>query len=320
VHWGVRADHPLRWLPVLVALVLIAILGVAIVRGGIGGTRFALSSATPGPRMTEPPGAVVLVGAGDIADCGEDADEATARLLDVIDGTVFAAGDNAYENGSLEDYQRCYAPTWGRHLDRTLPAIGNHEWQTPGAAGYHEYFGARAGGPGTGWYATTLGEWRLIVLDSDCGDAGGCTPDSAQGRWLADELATNPAPCTVAIWHHPRFSSGRHGDDAAVDPFWRAMYDAGADLVVNGHEHSYERFAPQDADGRGDPERGIQEIVVGTGGKDLRSFDRPVPNSEIREAGTYGVLRLVLRPDGFDWRFLPVAGQTFTDAGSGTCH
>jgi len=320
VHRRARADRSFPWLLAFVALAAAATLGVMFATGGPGRDGGALVTASAGPRMTAPPGATVLVGAGDIADCGSGNDEATAGLIDAIEGTVFAAGDNAYENGSRDDYAHCYDPTWGRHRDRTLPVVGNHEWQTPGAAGYFDYFGERAGQPGAGWYATSVGDWRVIVLDSDCGDAGGCTPDTAQGRWLERELATSTSRCTVAIWHHPRFSSGPHGDDTMVDPLWRAMYEAGVELVINGHEHSYERFAPQDGDGRSDPARGVRQIVVGTGGKDLRRFEQPKPNSEIRDDQTYGVLRLVLRPDGFDWAFLPVAGQTFTDAGSGSCH
>ena len=320
MHRSLPADRSLPWLfgPATLALAL----GMVIVLGGSGGrggTGEVAGSAVPAPRTTAPPGAVVLVGAGDIADCGLDGDEATARLLDGIDGTVFTAGDNAYENGSRADFERCYGPTWGRHRERTLPVIGNHEWQTRGAEGYHAYFGQRTGGAGSAWYAMTLGGWRIIVLDSDCAEAGGCGPDSPQGRWLADEFARNAARCTLAIWHHPRFSSGPHGDDGAVDPLWRAMYGAGVELVINGHEHSYERFAPQDGDGRSDPARGVREFVVGTGGRDLRELKDPKPNSELGEDRTFGVLRLVLRPDDFDWAFMPIAGQTFTDTGSGVC-
>jgi len=311
-----RSEALLALLVVVGVLVAVALSG----RWALDRSGLTPGSASPAARMPEPPGAVVLVGAGDIADCGSDADEATARLLDSIDGRVFTAGDNAYENGSLDEFTRCYEPTWGRHRARTLPAIGNHEWQTPEARGYHDYFGDRAGRPGQAWYATTLGDWRLIVLDSDCQAAGGCTTESPQGRWLADELATNPARCTVAVWHHPRFSSGTHGDDPSIAPLWRAMYEAGVEVVVNGHEHSYERFAPQDGDGRSDPQRGVRQIVVGTGGRHLRGFERAKPNSEVRDDRTHGLLRLVLRTDGYDWTFMPIVGRSFTDSGSGSCH
>ncbi|MFL5778912.1 MAG: metallophosphoesterase family protein [Chloroflexota bacterium] len=308
---------------VLAILALIALGGLAL---GVRGLPASL--ATPRPTASfaslAPVGSlgetVTLAGAGDIATCQSDADEATAKLLDGIEGTVFAAGDNAYENGSISDYERCYAPTWGRFKDRTLPAIGNHERQTAGAAGYFAYFGPRAGG-NNGWYAVDVGSWRVIVLESDCRDVGGCDRLSRQGRWLADELGGHPARCTLAIWHHPRFSSGEHGDDPQVGGFWSILEDAGAELVINGHDHDYERFAPQDSSGHADADHGIREFVVGTGGKELRGFQRRIDaNSEVHDSRSHGVLRLTLRPDGYDWRFVPITTETFTDSGSGVCH
>ena len=235
-------------------------------------------------------------------------------------GWVFTAGDNAYESGTTEEFEQCYDPSWGAYRDRTFPAIGNHDAVTPGRQGYFDYFGSRAGDPRAGWYATTLGAWRLIVLDSNCVDAGGCGPDTDQGRWLAAELDANPSDCTLAIWHHPRFSTGYHGPTLAVQPFWDALEAAGADLVVNGHDHDYERFVPLDAAGNPDADRGIREIVAGTGGAALRQFELDDPNSEVRDASTHGVLRLDLRPGAYDWEFIPVQGGSFTDSGSGTCH
>ena len=233
---------------------------------------------------------------------------------------MFTAGDNAYESGTTEEFEQCYDPSWGAYRERTFPAIGNHDAVTPGRQGYFDYFGSRAGDRRAGWYATTLGAWRLIVLDSNCVDAGGCGPDTDQGRWLAAELDANPSDCTLAIWHHPRFSTGYHGPTLAVEPFWDALYAAGADLVVNGHDHDYERFAPVDPDGQPDAERGIRQIVAGTGGAALRPFEAEDPNSEVRDASTHGVLRLDLRPGAYDWEFIPVPGGSFTDRGSGTCH
>jgi len=261
----------------------------------------------------------VLVGAGDIADCTTGGDEATAALLDGIAGTIFTAGDNVYESASSATFRDCYEPSWGRHKDRTRPAAGNHDWQDGGIPAYREYFGAAAGVGTATWYAYDLGTWRVIVLDSNCGSADGCDPDSAQGRWLAAELAATTATCTVAIWHHPRFSSGEHGDQDEVGPFWDALYAAGADVVINGHDHDYERFAPMDPDGREDRERGLRQFVVGTGGKELRGFDDVAPHSELRSSVTHGVLALTLRDGSYDWQFVPTASD-FSDRGTARCH
>jgi acid phosphatase type 7 len=286
-----------------------------------GATPSASSSAnspTPFPSASGDP---VLVGAGDIASCSLDGDEATALLLDGIAGTVFTAGDNAYENGSSDDFANCYDPSWGRHKERTRPAAGNHDWGTGDAQGYRDYFGANAvNAEGDTWYSYELGDWHIVVLDGSCGRVGGCGPDSDQGRWLAADLAEHEAACTLAVWHQPRFSSGdEHGSDPSVDPFWRALYAAGADVVVNGHDHDYERFAPQDPDGREDRERGIRQFVVGTGGAAIRGFEEPVANSELRLAISPGVIAFTLHPRSYDWRWIPTA-DTVTDSGSAPCH
>jgi Calcineurin-like phosphoesterase len=279
----------------------------------------SLASYPPVPDATANP-SVTLTGAGDIASCALTDDEATAALLEDLPGFVFAAGDNAYESGSAAEFDDCYDPGWGKQRERTFPALGNHDVETPGAAGYYDYFGARAGDPRAGWYSLDLGAWRLIVLNSNCVQSVGCDADTDQGRWLETELADHPADCTLAIWHHPRFSTGYHGPTLGVAPFWDALYEAGADLIVNGHDHDYERFAPLDPAGEPDPERGIREIVAGTGGAVLRAFEEEDANSEVRQASTYGVLRLDLDPGAYDWEFIPVEGGTFTDRGSGTCH
>ena len=262
----------------------------------------------------------VLVGAGDIADCASDGDEATAALLDGIDGTVFTAGDNVYESASAKTFQECYDTTWGRHKARTRPAAGNHDWRDGGIAAYRDYFGDAAGTGEATWYAYDLGTWRVIVLDSDCEAVGGCGPDSPQGIWLASELADTTARCAVAIFHHPRFSSGdEHGNDPAMDPFWRALYTAGVDVIVNGHDHDYERFAPQDPDGHEDRERGIREFVVGTGGRALRGFGEIRANSELRAVVDHGVLALTLRDGSYAWQF-HAATTDFSDSGTTFCH
>lgn len=280
----------------------------------------ASGSVAPSPSAsTEPLADAVLVGAGDIGDCDSPGDEATARLLDGLEGTVFTAGDNAYQSGTADEFRDCYGPTWGRFLDRTRPAAGNHDWVTEDAAGYLEYFGERAAPDGVTWYSYDAGTWHVIMLDSDCDLVGGCGPRSPQGKWLAADLAASPATCTLAIWHHPRFSSGEHGNDATVAPLWDTLYAAGADLVINGHDHDYERFAPQDPGGREDRSRGIREFVVGTGGTPLRAFKDPVANSELRAALTHGVLQLTLKSGSYAWTFVATSTD-FKDAGSGPCH
>jgi hypothetical protein len=262
----------------------------------------------------------VLVGAGDIGDCDTREDSMTAALIDGIEGTVFTAGDNAYENGSAEEFATCYDDTWGRHKARTRPVPGNHDWHTSDLAGYFGYFGDAARGPdGDSWYSFDIGSWHVLMLDSECDKNTGCEADSPQGRWLAADLAASDAKCTAAIWHKPRFSSGEHGNDRSVAPFWSALYPAGVDVVINGHDHDYERFAPQDPDGDEDRERGIRQFVVGTGGTPLRRFSDVVANSELRAAVTHGVFKLTLREGAYDWEFIPVSGD-FSDRGTAFCH
>ena len=233
---------------------------------------------------------------------------------------VLLLGDNQYWDGTLAAHLVSFAPTWGRLGPLLRPAPGNHEYQTPGAAGYYDYFGAAAGDRTKGWYSYDLGAWHVVVLNSNCSAIGGCGPGSPQLRWLAEDLAANPRACTLAYWHHPRFSSGAHGNDATYDAFWRELYKAGADVVLVGHDHDYERFAPQDPDAKADPSHGIRQFVVGTGGRETRAFVTIRANSESRNNKDLGVLKLVLRPGGYDWEFLPVPGGTFNDQGSASCH
>lgn len=265
----------------------------------------------------------VLVGAGDIASCDDlKGAEATAKLIDNIPGTVFAAGDLAYPDGSDKQFAKCYGPTWGRFKDRTRPAPGNHEYRSDGASGYAHYFGDAVGDPKKGYYSYDLAAWHVIVLNSECEAVGGCGAGSAQEQWLRQDLKAHPTKCTLAYWHKPLFSSGAsHGNDPEIKPLWDALYAADVEVVINGHEHDYERFAPQDPAGKADSQRGIREFVVGTGGKNShRKFSYPKPNSELRQADTFGVLKLTLRATSYDWEFVPEAGRTFTDSGSGTCH
>lgn len=267
--------------------------------------------ATPVPSVDP-----VLVGAGDIADCSSEGDEATANLLDSIPGTVFTTGDNAYPDGTETDFMECYDPSWGRHKARTFPSPGNHEYHTEGATGYFDYFGPAAGEPGKGYYSYDLGTWHIIVLNSEIQVSAG----SEQEQWLRADLAAHPAACTLAYWHTPRFSSGdRHGSSVSIQSIWQALYDYGADVVLNGHEHNYERFAPQDPQGTADPVRGIREFVVGMGGRSHYEITNPIANSEVRNTDTYGVLKLVLHADSYSWEFVPEAGGTFTDSGTAPC-
>lgn len=284
-----------------------------------GGTA-TLTPGPSGPASTpEPP--VVLVGAGDIARCDGTGDEATARLLTAQPGIVFTLGDNVYPSGTAAQLRDCYAPSWGRVLDRTrFAVVGNHDYLTADAAPFRAYFGSAAVQDGRTWFAADLGAWHVIVLDANCDRVpGGCGPGSPQLRWLRRDLAASDARCTLAMWHQPRFSSGLHGNDTAVAPFWNALYAAGAELVLNGHDHDYERFAPQDPSGHADPARGITEVVAGTGGGNLRPFAVRKPNSVARSHTSYGVVVLTLRADGWRLRFRSTDGS-YSDTATGTCH
>jgi hypothetical protein len=263
----------------------------------------------------------ILVGAGDIADCSSTGDEATANLLDGIAGTVFTLGDNVYNSGTDTEFTNCYNPSWGRHKARTFPSPGNHDYQTAGASGYFNYFGAAAGDPTKGYYSYNLGKWHIISLNSMCGDTsvGGCGDTSPMVSWLKQDLAANPTACTLAYWHHPLFSSGVFGN-TMMKPSWDALYAANADVVLSGHDHGYERFAPQDPNGVADPAKGLREFVVGTGGESHFAFTDILANSEVHNGDTFGVLKLTLNATGYDWQFVPEAGKTFTDSGSGSCH
>jgi hypothetical protein len=262
----------------------------------------------------------ILLAAGDIADCTPGAEE-TADLLDTLAGTIVTLGDNAYPDGSEEDFADCYEPTWGRHKARTWPSVGNHEYHTPGAAAYYAYFGAAAGDPAKGYYSFDLGDWHLIALNSNCGQVGGCGAGSPQEQWLRADLLANVADCTLAYMHHPRFSSANvHGNNAGMQPLWQALYDYGADIVLAGHDHTYERFAPQTPAGAADATNGIRQWVVGTGGRGHYGFGAPKPNSEERDGTSFGVLELTLDPSSYSWEFLPAGDDTYTDSGTTACH
>lgn len=256
-------------------------------------------------------------GAGDPSTCAE---AATADLIGrLAPDAVLALGDLQYDDGAPAKYAASYAPTWGRFQSMTYPVPGNHDWGTAKLAGYFGEFGNRVGTPTTPWYSLDLGSWHLVALDADCGEVGGCGTTSPQGRWLASDLAAHPAACTIAIWHQPRFSSGYHGNDAAVDGLWKILSANGADVVLQGHDHDYERFDPLDAAGHPNAS-GIRSFVVGTGGAGLRPFDTIREGSVVRDDTSHGVLLLTLGAGSYSWHFESIPGQSFADAGQGVCH
>jgi hypothetical protein len=266
---------------------------------------------TPTTLPTESPDSVTFVGAGDISSCDNNGDELTAQLIENMPGTVFTAGDEAYDNGTASEFQNCYDPTWGRFKDRTKPVPGNHEYHTSGASGYFQYFDNVPS-----YYAYNLGTWRIYALNSEID----VSASSDQVKWLEADLAANPTQCVLTYWHQPRWSSGsHHGSNPTYQTLWQTLYEAGAELVINGHEHNYERFAPMNPAGQADP-LGLREFVVGTGGMSHYGFGTILHNSEVRDETSFGVLKLTLRPGAYDWQFIPGAGSTFTDSGSGTCH
>ena len=283
------------------------------------GTGAPAAAVAGGGARAATPASATLLAAGDVASCRSTGDEATAALLDGLAGTIVTLGDNVYERGAAEEFAACYDPSWGRHRDRTRPAPGNHDYGTPGARGYFDYFGAAAGDPGLGYYSFDLGAWHVVALNSNCG-AVGCRRGGAQEAWLRADLAAHPAPCTLAFWHHPRFSSGLHGPNDDVAPLFATLHELGADVVLAGHDHSYERFAPLDPDGRPDAAAGVRSFVVGTGGRSHYAVGPRLAGSEAADGTAFGVLELTLHDGGYDWRFHPAGGSTFSDAGSDRCH
>ena len=284
-------------------------------------TASATLTATATLTTTPSPAAGISINAvGDIAACTSAGDEATAALLDTLPGPILTLGDTVYESGTTSEFANCFEPTWGRHKARIRPAVGNHEYLSPNAAPYFAYFGAAAGDPAKGYYSYQVGDWQIFVLNSNCSRAGGCQLGSPQNQWLRQELAAHPTRCTLAYLHHPLWSSGKYQLQNQVRPLVQALYDHHADLLLAGHAHNYERFAPQDPAGNLDPDRGIVEIIVGSGGKNHQPADVAIrPNSQVRNSDTFGVLHLTLYADRYHWRFVPVAGGIFTDEGWADC-
>jgi hypothetical protein len=270
--------------------------------------------------------AFVLVGAGDIVWCQDQRGaEATAKLIENTPGAVFALGDLVYDAGNLAQFQNCYGATWGKFKARTHPALGNHEYVAPAAKAYFAYWGTQAGPRSKGYYSYDLGAWHIVVLNTNCDSpgVGGCAVGTPQEVWLRQDLSEHASSCIVAYGHHALFSSGifkSHAVHPELKPFWEDLYAAHADLVLAGHEHTYERFDPQDPEGRSDPQHGIREIVVGTGGRSHDVLGVPMANSAVQNSETYGVLKLTLSPQGYTWEFLPEQGKSFHDSGAGVCH
>ena len=293
---------------------LVVVLALSVVAAACGDDGPSSKSATTLP----PPEGVVLI-AGDVALCDRPEDEATADVVVEAlkaqpDAVVAVAGDLAYDKGTPEEFAQCYGPSWGQFKDKTRPAPGNHEYGTRYAAGYFDYWGERAGEKAKGWYSYDIGAWHVVAVNSNCDQegVGGCGPESEQGRWLAADLAAHSGQCTLGYWHHPRWSSGHHGTDEEMDPLWQLVVNGGVDVVVNGHDHHYERFRPV---------RGTRQFVVGTGGAWRYPVERAENGSEVRHSGTPGVLQLTLRSASYEWKFLSVPGadKPFTDTGTSAC-
>ena len=288
----------------------------------------------PAPAQTTPTQDVTIAAAGDIA-CSPDSDPnfdqgagtvnncqegATSDLiLSKNVNAVLALGDLQYSTGRLAAFENSYDPSWGRFKAITHPAIGNHDYKQSHGAGYYEYFGTAAGDRNKGYYSFDLGAWHLIALNSNCDQVGGCDSRSPQFEWLVQDLKDHPAACTLAYWHHPRFSSGQHGSNATYQDFWKALYKANADLVLVGHDHEFERFAPQTPAGKADAVRGVREFVVGTGGESHYQMKALQSNSEKFIPDTFGALLLTLHANSYDWQFENTNGQTL-DSGQTNCH
>jgi hypothetical protein len=297
----------------------------------LGPSPTATASATPTPPAGTDP---VVAAAGDIACAPEDSNfnaglgsASNCRQKWVSDlilaadvDAVLPLGDLQYEDASLARIQASYDLSWGRLKSITRPVVGNHEYLTPGAVGYYTYFGAAAGDPERGYYSYDLGSWHVATLNSNCSEAGGCGPGSPQESWLRSDLAAHPTTCTLAAWHHPRFSSGRHGDSTATAALWQALQDHGADVVLSGHDHLYERFAPMRADGTPDATRGLREFVVGTGGRNHVTGGPPRAGSEVLDATTFGALFLTLGRSDYAWQFVAEGTETVRDSGRAPCH
>jgi acid phosphatase type 7 len=290
---------------------------------GVGGGAYPAAGANSAlylPIISATPANPIILAAGDIAKCGFPGDTQTAALIQGQPGTVLALGDNAYDNGTSAEYTDCYNPTWGAFKDRTKPIPGNHDYLTTNAAGYFGYFGALAGSPSKGYYSYDLGSWHILAINSNCSQVGGCGIHTPQDDWVRADLAATTAKCVLAYWHHPFYSSGSTGNTPQMATIYKDLYAAGAEIVLSGHEHNYERFAPQDSQANLDQAKGVVQFVVGTGGGNFTPLVTPYkPNSAARAENVYGVLRLELRPTSYHWQYISVDGS-YSDSGTANCH
>lgn len=343
---GLNLKNPRTWIVPGLIIILLASAGFVAARKfiprsmvySIKGVLYGPPTITPSPSpyptfapfLTRTPaplvdGDEILVGAGDIVTCGGDGSVMTAAVLDRFpQAAIFTAGDTSNNTGTPAQYRDCVDKTWGRFKDRIYPDPGNHDYMTANAYGYFQYFGQAAGDPHGGYYSFNLGAWHIIMLNSECHDIGGCQPGSPQETWLKADLAAWPTKCTMAVMHRPLFVSGAV-DNPQVRPLWQDLYNAGAELVISGHEHHYERFAPLTPAGKPDPQNGIREIIVATGGAILEDPKGPqIANSEAIIAGEYGIIMLDLDPTSYAWQFIPAGpGDPSTlkaDSGHETCH
>jgi hypothetical protein len=265
---------------------------------------------------TPDPHPVVFTGAGDISICGRDGDDHTSELLATIPGEIYTLGDNSNESGTFSQFTDCFDYSWGRYMNRLHPVPGNHDYDNADGENYFAYFGTRAGEGGMGYYSYDLGTWHIIAINSMIDlDEG-----SSQVEWLRSDLALHPSLCSLAYWHHPRWSSGAVGNIDEMGTIIQILYDQGVDVVLSAHDHIYERFSPQNPSGALDTERGIRQFIVGTGGATHHDFGTIQPNSEVRDNSSFGVLKFLLYPDGYEWEFLPVKDDPFSDQGSDYCH
>jgi hypothetical protein len=295
----------------------------------VGQTPTSTPTATPiGQTLTITPTAtpIVILAAGDITKCAggtpgpTSGPMITSNMLLNDPGLVFTLGDNSNDSGTAADYANCYGPTWGRLLSRTYPSMGNHDQiADPQGGPYFAYFSGMTGI--YGHYSLNLGTWHVVVLNAECAVGyQGCGAGSPQAVWLQQDLAANTQPCILAIWHQPLFSSGTQDETPGMEEFWEELYAAKADIILNGHNHNYERFAPQDPEQKPDP-NGIREFVVGTGGASLDVSTKPLElNEEVRSAAAYGYIKLTLKTNSYDWQFIAQPGKNFADSGSGICH
>ena len=235
---------------------------------------------------------------------------------------VLALGDEQYDSGSLSDFNASYDPTWGRVKSITYPVVGNHEYGQSGASGYFDYFGSVAGERGKGYYSFDLAAWHIVAINSNCDRiSGGCGTNSPEETWLRNDLAAHTNECTLAMWHHGRFSSGHDGDNTFMQTMWKDLVDADAEILLSGHSHDYERFAPQDANGNLDTTNGVRQFIVGTGGAFFTGLGTGFDdNSQAHQNDTYGILKLTLNSTSYDWQFMPEAGKSYSDSGTTACH